>query len=236
MDRYEKVIHDWDGIFEKESLTAPERENSGNEDVDQGLLWLTQKASSVIDFGCASGNLLFQCSRCGTVDHIGIDLSAQAIFNAREKGRRIPGRSFRFICGGAQALGAVESSSMDAAVLSNILDNLYPDDAHSVLTQIRRILRPGGRLLVKLNPYLTPEEISESGFRVREGNLLDDGMLLWNNSTAEWDRMLGAYFDTERFETIYYKEYNLYNRLYRLIRNDAGEKGDDSERREETWL
>lgn len=221
MDRYGKIIHRWDSIFQKESLHEPRRQGSGNGDFDKSLLWLTEHASSVIDFGCASGNLLFQCGRCGTVDHIGIDLSAQAIANARAKAEAEQGRQFRFICGGAGALQSVEPSSVDAAILSNILDNLYPDDVHNVLAQIKRILRPGGRLLVKLNGYLTPEEIGESGIRVVEGNLLDDGMLLWNNSTGEWDRILGAYFDMERFETICYKEYGLVNRLYRLVSRDA---------------
>lgn len=218
MDRYEKSILQWDEIFKNEKLHMPQQEKSGNEDFDRSLSWLTDNASSVIDFGCASGALLFQCSRNGTAEHIGIDLSPQAIANAQEKAKHIPGRRFLFICGGADTLRPIGPSSMDAAILSNILDNLYPEDAHSVLAEIKRILKPGGRLLVKLNPYLPPERIAEYGMQVIEDNLLDDGMILWNNSTPDWDRILQPYFHISQFHNLYFEEHNLQQRLYRLTR------------------
>ncbi|MCM1038673.1 MAG: class I SAM-dependent methyltransferase [Ruminococcus sp.] len=185
MDKYKKVIHKWDEIFRQEGMTPPQQKESGNRDFDKSLLWLTEAADSVIDFGCAAGVLLFLCSHYGTTRHIGIDLSPQAIVNAQEKGKQIPERIFSFICGGVDALESVESSFADAAILSNIIDNLYPEDAHHVLREMRRILKPGGRLLVKLNPFMTPEQIKEWGVKAIEGNLLDDGMILWNNSTKE---------------------------------------------------
>lgn len=113
---------------------------------------------------------------------------------------------------------SIGSSSVDAAILSNIIDNLYPEDAHRVLSEIKRILKPQGRLLVKLNDVLTPEQVSEYGIRVIKGNLLDDGMILWNNTTEEWDHILSSYFCIDQFKNIYYREYDQYNRLYQLIR------------------
>lgn len=217
MDKYEKIKQKWDEIFKNDNLHIPQRKESGNEALDNALSWLTQEASSVIDFGCASGHLLFHCSLYGTKKHIGIDLSPQAVANAREIGEKIPDRQFTFITGGVDALASVESASMDAAILSNIIDNLYPEDAHCVLTQIKRILRPNGRLIVKLNPFMTAEQIDEWGVKVIEGNLLDDGLVLWNNSTKEWDEILCTYFSIDRYLTIYYKEYNQYNRLYQLV-------------------
>ena len=49
-------------------------------------------------------------------------------------------------------------------------------------------------------------------------NLFDDGMLLWNNPTEEWDRILKQYFTLNKFKPIYYKELDLYQRLYELER------------------
>lgn len=112
----------------------------------------------------------------------------------------------------------MESSSVDAVILSNIMDNLYPEDAAAVLTEVKRILRTNGKLLLKLNPYITAAQIKAWGIRVIEGNLLDDGMLLWNQTTPEWGAFLGARFHIERFENIYYEEHAQYNRMY-LLRN-----------------
>lgn len=218
MNRYEKAILQWNDLFKKEKLHIPQPGETGNQDFHHSLSWLTEKASSVIDFGCASGTLLFQCSQRGTTEHIGIDLSSQAIANAQEKAKRIPNCRFRFLCGGTDALCPIGPSSMDAAILSNILDNLYPEDTHCVLAEIKRILKPSGRLLVKLNPFLTPEQIAEYGIHVIKDNLLDDGMILWNNPTPGWDEILQSYFHITRFQNIYEKEHNLYQRLYLLTR------------------
>lgn len=221
MERYEKVCRQWNEILKNDKLTIPERKESGNEDFDSSLSWLTRNAYSVIDFGCASGSVLFLCSLCGTTKHIGIDLSEQGISNAKIRAKLMPDKEFTFICGGAGVLPTIASASMDAAILSNIIDNLYPDDAHSVLREMKRILKPDGRLLVKVNSYLTPEQIKQYDITPIEDNLLDDGMLLWNNSTEEWDKILGAYFHIDCYKNIYYKEYQQYNRLYQLIRQPS---------------
>ena len=219
MNKYEKTIRQWDEIFASKNTTIPQHKNSGNTEFDKSLFWLIQNADSIIDFGCADGSLLFLCSQYGTVRHIGIDLSSQAIANARQRLADVSGQqSFQFTCGGTEALQDLESSSMDAAILSNILDNLYPEDAHCVLTQMKRILKPKGRLLVKLNPCLSAEQISEYKIKPIGENLYDDGMLLWNNPTDEWDRILEQYFRRNKFKTIYYKELDLYQRLYELER------------------
>lgn len=218
MNRYEKTNLQWNEILKNDNLTIPEGKDSGNEDMNNSLAWLTENASSIIDFGCASGSMLFLCSRYGTTSHIGIDLSPQGIANARTRAKQMPGQQFTFICGGVDALLSIESASMDAGILSNIIDNLYPDDAHSVLREMKRILKPNGKLLVKVNSYLTPAQIEEYGITPIEGNLLDDGLYLWNNPTEEWDKILSSYFCIKYYQNIYYEEHNQYNRLYQLIR------------------
>ena len=39
--------------------------------------------------------------------------------------------------------------------LAWLTDNLYPDDAISDLEEIKRILKKNGKLLVKLNPFIS---------------------------------------------------------------------------------
>ncbi|MGM9523574.1 MAG: methyltransferase domain-containing protein [Faecousia sp.] len=216
MGKYDSSIDQWDNIFSAETPAFPRARLSGNTAFDKGLEWLTENTTSVLDFGCGNGIVLFLCALHGTATHIGIDLSAQAIRNAEAAARVAPCGEFHFECGSLEVLRRMESSSVDAVILSNIMDNLYPEDAAAVLTEVKRILRTNGKLLLKLNPYITAAQIESWGIRVIEGNLLDDGMLLWNQTTPEWDAFLGARFHIERFENIYYEEHAQYNRMYLL--------------------
>lgn len=217
MGKYDKSIALWDDIFSQEVPVFPKSRTSGNAAFDRGLQWLTEDAETVLDFGCGNGILLFLCSLYGTSAHTGIDLFPAAVRSASERAKNAPHGTFRFICGSLDALRGLETASADAVVLSNIIDNLYPEDAAAVLAEIRRILRKNGRILLKLNPYLTAEQIAAWNIRVIRGNLLDDGMVLWNQTTEEWDTFLGARFRIAHFEVIYYEEHEQYNRLYLLI-------------------
>lgn len=107
---------------------------------------------------------------------------------------------------------------MDSAILSNIIDNLYPDDAICVLEEVRRILKKDGKLLVKLNPLITDDQIVACGIKKISDNLFDDGMLLWNNTNEEWDSILGSRYSIIDYKEIYYEEYDQINRMYLLTK------------------
>lgn len=102
--------------------------------------------------------------------------------------------------------------------LAWLTDNLYPDDAISVLEEIKRILKKNGKLLVKLNPFISDEQIEEYGIKKISGNLLDDGMILWNNTNEEWEDILGARYSISDYVEIYYEEYGQINRMYLLTK------------------
>jgi len=123
---------------------------------------------------------------------------------------------FRFIEGGPESLSGIGSASEDAAILSNIVDNLSPEDALRVLNHIRRIVRPGGRIFVKLNPYLGGDQIRAWNIRVIDGDLLDDGLLLWNLPTEKWAALLRERFVIEGCTEAYYPEQEQTNRIFLL--------------------
>lgn len=214
MDKYEKCIELWNGIFKDAELRVPTQKESGNEGFDRGLQWVTEDAECILDFGCGNGTVLFLSALYGTKSHIGIDLSEQAIASANLKSEKMQTGKYQFVCGGVEALQEIESESIDAVILSNIIDNLYPEDAMYVLEQTKRILRMSGKVLIKLNPYLTKEQIEEYQIKVIKDNLLDDGMLLWNNTTEEWKDIIGRFFIIEKYEEINYTEHNQINRMF----------------------
>lgn len=212
---YLRCIEQWDEIYSAEaSGSAPKSPDSGNAAFDAGLRWLAENSQNVLDFGCGNGSILFFCALLGTKNHIGIDLSSAAIDSAIKRSGKMQTGAFSFRLGGVERLSELETGSQDAVILSNILDNLYPEDAETLLRECARLLKPGGKALIKLNPYLTKQQIKDWEIKVIEGSLLDDGLLLWNNTTEQWRAMLERSFVIERFEEIYYPEHEQTNRMF----------------------
>ncbi len=215
-EKYNRCIKQWDEIFSKESTKAPEKPSSGNAALDKALDWLCTDTESILDFGCGNGSMLFLCALRGTRQHVGVDLSENAIENAQKRSEALSTGDFSFLFGGVEQLERMDSASTDAIVLSNIVDNLYPDDALILLSECKRALKPMGKVLIKLNPHLTQQQINDWNIHVIEGNLLDDGLLLWNNTTEEWREIFERYFHIARFAEIYYPEHEQTNRLFLL--------------------
>jgi ubiquinone/menaquinone biosynthesis C-methylase UbiE len=219
MKKYEECIDYWNNIFKHEEIKIPVHKETGNNVLDYGIAWLCEGANTVLDFGCGNGTLLFLCALYGCNNNIGIDASIEAIKQATIRSEKMAVGKYQFIVGGVDYLKQVEEESIDAVILSNIVDNLYPNDAINLLGEITRILKNGGRVLLKLNPYLTSEQIKEYKIRIIKDSLLDDGLLLWNNSTDEWKEIINRFFVIKDYNEIYFKEYNQYNRLF-LVEKD----------------
>mgnify|MGYP000948706310 FL=1 len=79
-------------------------------------------------------------------------------------------------------------------------------------------MKKGGKLLVKLNPYITDEQIEEYGIKKIGDNLLDDGKILWNNTNEMWTSIFQKKYSIIRYEEIIYEEYAQMNRMYLLER------------------
>ncbi len=214
---YQCCIRQWDEIYAAEGNDCvPRSPDSGNAAFDEGIRWLCKQSQSVLDFGCGNGSVLFFCALYGTKTHIGIDLSQAAIGAAHKRSERMQEGVFDFRLGGAEQLETLAPGTLDAVILSNILDNLYPHDAEKALLECARILKTGGKVLIKLNDYVTEQQIADWKIKVIEGRLLDDGLLLWNNTDEQWRALLERFFTVERYEEIYYPEHEQKNRMFLL--------------------
>ena len=140
---YRRCLDHWNAVFAAEDPIPPRSPDTGNAGLDRGLDWLCENAQRVLDFGCGNGVLLLLCALRGAKELWGVDLSPAALTNARGRFDRA-GISVNLQAGGVEALEQLASDSFDAVLLSNILDNLYPEDALELLAQCRRLLRPGG--------------------------------------------------------------------------------------------
>lgn len=113
---------------------------------------------------------------------------------ARERLAGGPEGEFDFMVGGVSALESIPAKSADALLLFNIVDNLIPEDSIKLLENVSRIAANGAKALIKLNPFITKEQMELWGVKVLEGDLLDDGLYLWNQSTEDWKRLFKNYF------------------------------------------
>lgn len=224
MDRYCKCAQYWDSVFstfEIEGIKA----STGNDRLDYCLRWAISGANTVVDFGCGNGTLLFIAAKNGTKNHIGIDISHSAISSANAFAKRAldgandTGKpSFCFMQGGVEKLMCVGTCFCDTFLLSNIIDNLYPDDAKRLLEEVYRVLKPNGRVFVKLNQFIDEEFIDECKIKRIGNNLLDDGLILWNNTTEEWSNLFGEFFEIEQSGEILFPEHDQVNRYFLLIK------------------
>jgi SAM-dependent methyltransferase len=115
----------------------------------------------VADLGSAWGELCFaMANKCRTM--IGVDFSEKVVRfcsqlasaknkdpSKSESGSN-PGenpRSLYFLCADAQYTG-IKSDSLDVAISADLFEHLYPEQFLRSLDECRRILKPGGRLII----------------------------------------------------------------------------------------
>lgn len=217
--QYQQTKSYWNKVFENENITKTNDITTHNHDLDLALDWLTANISSIIDFGCGNGSLLIKCMMRGTSFHYGIDLSEKAIDQAK---RRIPDEKINQFCfevGGVESLKNIKSKSFDGAILSNIVDNVIIEDALTILNEINRIVKEEGKIFFKINSYLTKELIKEWNIKELESGLLleDTGLYLYNLTTESWIDILKQTFNFHLIKDLYYKQFQMYNRLFLLI-------------------
>ena len=107
-----------------------------------------EDGAHVLDIGCGTGRLTrWIGERLGPKGSVvGIDPLAERIRIARSHGSAV-----RFEVGQAEALGAFADRSFDAVCMSSVLH--WVSDKAKALTEVRRVLRPGGRLGVTTTPH-----------------------------------------------------------------------------------
>ena len=104
------------------------------------LLAEAAKGERVLDLGCGAGRFVAALRDAGT-DAVGVELAEAALERAR---RNVPGAELHAL-GPAGAI-PLEDASVDLVWCSEVLEHV-PDTA-GLLSEARRVLRTGGRLLV----------------------------------------------------------------------------------------
>lgn len=210
-----QTLAHWEDVFGGETAAKVDAA-IGNAVLDAALDWLCGGTSDLLDFGCGNGSVLVKCARRGVARVTGMDLSPNAIARAQAMAAINGVTGARFWVGGVEALEALPKASQDGAVLWNIVDNLPPEEALRTLDAVRGIVRPGGRVSLKLNAYVTPAQMEAWNIRTLDGDLLDDGLYLWNLTTEHWASLLADRFTVQAVDTVHYPAQDATNRLFAL--------------------
>jgi SAM-dependent methyltransferase len=115
----------------------------------------------VADLGCAWGEISFALAdKCRKM--VGVDFSEKVVRFCRQlasensrgpstpdSSRKIgsPAASLFFLCADAQCTG-IKSNSLDLAISADLFEHLYPDQFLRSLDECKRILKPGGKLII----------------------------------------------------------------------------------------
>ncbi len=107
-----------------------------------------EEGARVLDVGCGTGRLArWIAERLGPKGTVAaIDPLEERVDIARSRGDAV-----RFEVGQAEDLGAFEDASFDAVCMSSVFH--WVSDKAKALAEVRRVLRPGGRLGVTTFPH-----------------------------------------------------------------------------------
>jgi SAM-dependent methyltransferase len=147
-------------------------------------------AGHILDLGCGSCALVQYLARTYHQQVTGVDISGGSF----PKGRHTPeGRRFRCIRRNAKHLKFAKDGSQDALVSMWALSEMEHPEA--ILGEARRILRPGGEILIVDFPrgslaqklwndnYYSPEQVErmlvKSGFAEVRVKVIERGQVMW---------------------------------------------------------
>ncbi len=218
--RYDASRRHWNGVFADLTLFDPGSPLE-DPDLENALRWVSKGARSIVDFGCGDGRALLRSLVLGVERGVGIDISDSAISLAKKVARtsKLQGRA-EFRLGGVPLLSRLPPSSFDSGILFNIIDNLYPEDAITVLNEYHRLIRPDGKILLKLNDFVEPTVLDEDGAVQLTGRLYKEktGLYFWDLDDGEARALLTRLFALEESSLAHLGGSGALNRVYYLRR------------------
>lgn len=218
MKAYERQKDMWNEIYSK-SEPVDLRESSLNVEplFDTCLMMLAYKTSNVLDFGCGTGDILFQYIQYKKKGKgIGIDWAEEGVSFAKETAKKSGYRDLHFFNGDEIFLDTFEAGKFDGIILSNVLDVMPKDQSHETLLRLDRVLSNDGYWFIKLNPFYSEEELEYMEYdSLGEHMYGEKGILhLRQESTPYWMKIFSRFGEVERYVEFPYRWQPGMNRIF----------------------
>lgn len=186
-----EVMAFWNGHFQNLQAAAIKRSDiTIDTPLDEGLQILADSCQEVLDIACGNGLCLIEIKLLGgkIKRGLGFDASQNAIANANQIVALSGIENLRFEVGDETFLASIDDASYEGIFCSNFLDVIPDELALRVIEDAKRILKPGGLLLLKLNFFLTEDLISRLKMeKVGKDSYAINGVFRANNkSTEQW--------------------------------------------------
>ncbi len=217
---YEETKAYWDNVFAHFNRPYPDVVETGIVALDNTILSLGKPKMKALDFGFGSGVLLLMLATRFSGTYEGIELSDEAVALATRLFAHYGLENGRFTTGDVAMLASRKTANYDVFIASNVLDNVWPNDAWRVVNEASRVLKPGGKLFVRLNEYVDAAEL-----KTRQATQLDDdfyqessGLYLYNLPTHTWKARVAERFLITEDQTISLGEGRGENRVLVLVK------------------
>jgi len=141
------------------------------------------KGDKVLDIGCGNGKTSSALAEEG-YSVIGIDISDVAI----ETCKKIYGSKMRFVCASADSI-PLDDDEVDGIAMVHVLEHLTDDEILNTLKEVRRVIRTGGKIFVRVFHY--------DDMRSGKGKMTEDGAVVRGNGIRY------RYFDEMRLKNVF---------------------------------
>ncbi|MBB2183466.1 class I SAM-dependent methyltransferase [Lachnospiraceae bacterium MD1] len=189
-----------------------------------------EKTKRVCDFGCGTGDILFQYAQyypdhCG----VGIDESETGISFANQTAKLSNYHNYRFMVGNIDTLSEFQDGEFDGIILSNVLDVMPEKISNETVKELNRILKDHGYWFIKVNPFYSSEEINELNYKeIGMHMYVENGVLrLRQESLLYWIDYVHHLGRVERILEFEYPWQEGLNRLF-LVRKERRQIGADA--------
>lgn len=184
---------------------------------------------NILEIGCGNGELTIGLSKYVS-RYVGVDVSGERIKRLRELQNDV--LSFRHVEG---TIMPFSNDEFDVAISMQLFEHLHPDDVSTHLSEIYRVLKPGGHYFIETpNELVGPHDVSRffsdtsEGFHLKEYSINEMVKLLKRNGFQRvsvvtwWKREYSAFIARiiERIWSVLPKDtrrqrtFGLHNPLY----------------------
>jgi len=113
-----------------------------------------ESGMKILDVGCGRGEIMRRCAELGA-DAFGFDYAPVAVRMTRQIIQQLENPNA--VVAAAQADAKYipfPSNTFDRVLMFDVVEHLFPWELHQALLEIRRVLKPGGRLIIHTAPNI----------------------------------------------------------------------------------